>query len=227
MSGVLVAGGLGAVATIYASNQNSRAAKDASAGQERAANQANDTQLTMFNQQREDQEPWRQAGADALGQITGNMDEHTRNFSMSDFQQDPGYQFRMDEANKAMERGAAARGGLMGGRAMKEMARYNQDYASGEYQNAYNRYNNDRDSRYNKYAGLAGVGQTANAQMANAGQNYANNYGNNLMGAANAQGAAGMAAANANSQMVGNLANTGMNTWMTYQLMNQNKPKVG
>lgn len=224
MSAAIVAGvgmGLGALGSIYAADQNSKAAKDAANTQAAASRDANQTQLEIFNQQRADQEPWREAGADALGYLTGNMSDLTRNFTADDFQKDPGYQFRMDEANKAIERGAAARGGLMSGGTLKALTRYNQDYASNEYQNAYNRYNNDRDSRYNKYAGLAGVGQAANSQLANAGQNYAANYGNNVMGAANAQGAAGIAAANANSQLVGNLTNTGMNTWMTYQLMNK------
>jgi hypothetical protein len=35
-----------------------------------AAPAANDTQLQIFNQQRADQEPWRQAGIGALGQLT-------------------------------------------------------------------------------------------------------------------------------------------------------------
>ena len=52
---------------------------------------------------------------------------------------DPGYQFRLSEGLKALDRQAAARGGLISGAALKGAQRYGQDYASGEYQNAYNR----------------------------------------------------------------------------------------
>lgn len=65
-------------------------------------------------------------------------------FTMEKFQQDPGYAFRMSEGMKALERTAAARGGLISGGAMKAASRYGQDMASQEYQNAFNRYNQNR-----------------------------------------------------------------------------------
>lgn len=45
------------------------------------------------------------------------------------YETSPGYQFRLDEAQKAIERSAAARGGVLSGRAGKELARYTADYA--------------------------------------------------------------------------------------------------
>jgi len=65
-------------------------------------------------------------------------------FSMEKFQQDPGYAFRMSEGLKALDRTAAARGGLISGGALKAASRYGQDMASQEYQNAFNRYNQNR-----------------------------------------------------------------------------------
>ncbi len=65
-------------------------------------------------------------------------------FSMEKFQQDPGYAFRLSEGLKALDRTAAARGGLISGSAMKGAMRYGQDMASQEYQNAFNRYNANR-----------------------------------------------------------------------------------
>lgn len=56
-----------------------------------------------------------------------------------DFKKDPGYQFRLDEGLKAIRRGAAASGGRGSGATMKALQRYGQNYASGEYQNAYQR----------------------------------------------------------------------------------------
>jgi hypothetical protein len=41
--------------------------------------------------------------------------EFNRNFTLADFQKDPGYQFRMDQGQQALERSAAAGGGLLSG----------------------------------------------------------------------------------------------------------------
>jgi hypothetical protein len=80
------------------------------------------------------------------------------------WQTDPGYQFRFED------RGAAARGGLLSGGYGRKAIRYGQGFASNEYTNVYNR-----------IAGIAGMGQTANQHAGNAAQ-----YG----GAAMGQGAA-------------------------------------
>ena len=52
---------------------------------------------------------------------------------------DPGYKFRLSEGMKALDRQAAARGGLISGNALKATQRYGQDLASQEFGNAYNR----------------------------------------------------------------------------------------
>jgi hypothetical protein len=117
----------------------------------------------------------------------------TRDFSMADFQKDPGYQFRMQEGQKAIERSAAARGGLNSGATLKALSRYGQDFASNEYTNAYNRFNSDRDRRFNRLSSLAGIGQTASGQLMQAGQNYGNNVSANQIGYGNAAGAANIA----------------------------------
>ena len=112
---------------------------------ENAANQANQTQLYMYNQQKEMMDPWVSAGLENMKTLKSEMGDLSRTFTMDDFQKDPGYQFRMDEGTKALERSAAARGGLSSGSTLKALTRYGQDYASNEYQNAYNRFNADRD----------------------------------------------------------------------------------
>lgn len=203
------------VITAYMGNQAAQSAADS---QSKAAGASNATQLQMYNQQRADLEPWRQAGGVALGQMQGA--DYQRDFTQADFKKDPGYDFRMAEGQKALERSASARGGLQSGGTLKALSRYSQGVASDEYNNAYNRFNGDRDRRFNRLASLAGVGQTANAQNAAGGQNYANQYGQNVMGSANAQGAAQMAQAN----NMTNLAQTGTNTWMQYQMMNRLAP---
>lgn len=215
----IIAGGA-ALGGIGGSIIQSKAAGSAADKQAQAAREANALQERMFNQTRADQAPWRQAGRTALSGLA-NAD-FQRDFTADDFQADPGYEFRMREGQKALERSAAARGGLQSGGTLKALSRYGQDYASNEYQHAYNRFNADRDRRFNRLSSIAGLGQTANSQMGAAGQNYANNVGANTMGAANAAGAAGIASANAWGNTLSGIGNLGMqaygmnqqNNWM-------------
>jgi hypothetical protein len=142
---------------------------------------------------------------------------------------DPGYAFRMAEGQKALERSAAARGGLNSGATLKALNRYGQDFASNEYQNAYNRFNSDRDRRFGRLSHIAGLGFNATANVGSAGQNYANQYGANVTGAANAAGAAEMAKANAWSGAISGVTGAGMdainmnqqNNWMNQWLAKQ------
>jgi hypothetical protein len=124
---------------------------------------------------------------------------YARDFSMADYQADPGYAFRMSEGMKGLERSAAARGGLLSGATMKGIQRFGQDLASQEYSNAFNRYQTNRAARLNPLQSLAGVGQTSAQQVGAAGQNMAAGIGNALgaygQGASEAMGAAGQARA--------------------------------
>jgi hypothetical protein len=180
------------------------ASKSASKTQSQAAASAADIQKSQFEQTREDQAPYRQAGYNALAEMqrtAGNVPGAFK-FGMDQFQQDPGYAFRLSEGQKALDRSAAARGGLISGGALKAAGRYGQDMASQEYQNAYNRaltgYNTgvaSENQLYNRQAGLAGIGQTSANLVNQAGQNYATNAGNLMTSgaAANAAGQVGMA----------------------------------
>ena len=146
-------------------------------------------------------------------------------FSMEKFQQDPGYAFRMSEGLKALDRTAAARGGLISGGALKAASRYGQDMASQEYQNAFNRYNQNR--TYN--SGLFNTNRAYQTGQYNQNRNfntdlYQTNRTNALaplgslmssgQNAANNTGAAGQNyASNASStyQQAGNAGAAGIN----------------
>ncbi|KKL97736.1 hypothetical protein LCGC14_1831460, partial [marine sediment metagenome] len=73
------------------------------------------------------------------------------------FMTDPGYGFRIGEGERALERSAAARGGLLSGGYGRKLTRYAQDYASNEYTNVYNRISN-----------IARLGQVSAGQSGNA-----------------------------------------------------------
>lgn len=55
--------------------------------------------------------------------------------SREDLTQDPSFQFRLKEGQKALERGAAARGTLLTGGTLKDLGDYSQGLASTEYAN--------------------------------------------------------------------------------------------
>lgn len=131
--------------------------------------------------------------------------KYARDFSMSDFQADPGYAFRLSEGQKALDRSAAARGGLISGAALKAATRYGQDMGSQEYQNAFNRYQTERNAQLNPLQSLAGVGQTSTNTLGSAGQNYASNVGNALMNQGYTQGNALIAGQQARQSTYGNI----------------------
>ena len=173
-------------------------AADAQAG---AADRAAQLQKEQFDRQVELQAPWRQAGERALGKLE-SASEYTP-FGMQQFQQDPGYAFRLAEGQKALDRQAAARGGLISGGALKAAQRYGQEMGSQEYTNAFNRYQTERAAKLNPLQSLAGVGQTAVNQLGAAGQNYATGAGEALGAGAQARASGYIGGANAISGGVG------------------------
>tara|TARA_R110000868_G_scaffold233110_3_gene486849 strand:- start:84 stop:506 length:423 start_codon:yes stop_codon:yes gene_type:complete len=96
----------------------------------------------------------------------------------------------MSEGLKALDRTAAARGGLLSGATLKGAQRYGQDLGSQEYQNAFNRYQTERTARLAPLQSLGGLAETSSANIGTAGQQYSTNVGNNLaaMGQARASG---------------------------------------
>lgn len=185
------------------------AAKDAGKTQAAAAAAAIAEQRRQYDLNRADLAPYREAGSTAIGQLSaGTADgaDFNRDFTMADFTKDPGYQFRMDEGTHALEGSAAARGGLLSGRAGKELERYGQDYASGEYSNAYNRFNADRTTRFNRLAGVAGIGQTATNTGIQSDNNNTNSIADLTLERANAQAAGRIGEGNAYRQGLDSLA---------------------
>jgi hypothetical protein len=137
---------------------------------------------------------------------------YARDFGMDQFQQDPGYAFRLSEGQKALDRQAAARGGLISGSALKAATRFGQDMGSQEYQNAFNRYQTERSAQLNPLQSLMGAGQSATNFVGGAGQNYANSAGN-------AYGAAGQAAASGYMGQA-NALGQGVSQYLGYQSNN-------
>lgn len=154
---------------------------------------------------------------------TGQFGELAQKFDMSSFQADPGYQFRMDEANKALQRSAAARGGLLSGGTLKGLSNLNQNLASQEYQNAYNRFQNDQTTRFNRLATMAGIGQTATNVTGQLGQNYAGSAAELAAQGANAKAAGALGSAQAWNQGI----NSALQGYQNYNTWNQLMGNLG
>lgn len=155
-----------------------------------AADRATAATLAMYNQNREDLAPWRTAGSGAVGRLSNML---TPGNQFTAMQADPGYQFRLDEGTKAIDRSAAARGKLFSPGTQNAVQRYGQNFASNEFGNVANRLSN-----------LAGLGQTATNTTAALGANAANQQGQNLIGAGNARASGYVGSANAFSGGISN-----------------------
>ena len=142
------------------------------------------------------QAPFRAAGETALNKLIPEATNYTP-FSYSSMTADPGYQFRLSEGMRTLGHRAGAGGGLVSGQSLKGLQDYAQNAASGEYINAFNRYQAERAARLNPLQSLAGVGQSAaNTIGANAGT-YGTNVGNLMTGGAVASAAGQVGTTNA------------------------------
>ena len=194
-----------AAAVVGSALIGSSSSRRAASTQAESADRAGELQREQFERQVELQEPFRQVGLRALNKLEGAA-EYTP-FGMSQFQQDPGYGFRLSEGQKAIDRSAAARSGLQSGSALKAAARYGQEMGSQEFQNAFNRYGIERERRLNPLQSLAGVGQTSTNQLVAGGQNYANAAGEAIGAAGQARASGYMGSANSLSGALGQYMN--------------------
>ena len=217
IAAALIGGGVALVGGMMASD----AAGNAAAVQAGAANRAADLQYQQFKESAALQEPWRKAGEQALNKLIPLTDY--KPFAYDEFTKDPGYAFRLSEGQKALDRQAAARGGLISGSALKAATRYGQEMGSQEYTNAFNRYQTERAAQLQPLQSLAGVGQTTAQQIGQAGQNYATSAGEAIGAAGQARASGYVGQANA---LTGALS-SGTNMYMQGQMMNRLFPSGG
>jgi hypothetical protein len=181
------------------------ASRRASNTQADAANRAADLQYKQYQEDVARQKPFYDVGVNALPELVA-ASKYTP-FGMQQFQQDPGYAFRLKEGQQALDRQAAARGGLISGGALKAAARYGQEMGSQEYTNAFNRYQAERQARLGPLQSLTGMGQTTAQQIGAAGSNMASNVGNAMGSAAAARASGYVGGANALTSGLGTYLN--------------------
>ena len=260
---------IGSLASSRASSAQQQSAGEATQAQRDIANEQVALQREQYLKQLELNEPFRQAGLTGTNMLLAQLQgpnasakfggvpgydpaSAMKNFGAADFQTDPGYAFRLSEGMKALDRTAAARGGLLSGATLKGAQRYGSDLASQEYQNAFNRYQANRALQAQEYGNafnrfqtertntlaplqsLAGVGQSATQQAQQASQNYATGaantlgafgaaQGSNIIGAGNARASGYVGGANA----IGSSVGQGLNFYQNQNYLNRRFPTAG
>jgi len=216
-TGTAILGGIIGSSLIGAAASSSAAKTQAS-----AANRAADLQYQQEQENIARQKPFYDVGVNALPELVEAS--KYKPFGMEDYKQDPGYAFRLAEGQKAIDRTAAARGGMISGGALRAAARYGEEMGSQEYMNAFNRYQTERAARLNPLQSMTGMGQTTANTLGASGERVAGNIGNAYQSAANARASGYVGGANNLSSGVGTYLNYTGNQNMVNALMNRNNP---
>jgi hypothetical protein len=226
-------------ASIVGGVMGSDAAKKASDAQAQSAREALALQKQMYDQTVARNQPWLNTGMGANNKLAtllgtgGNAGDAgygsmTNNFSMADYlnNQDPGYQFGINTGINTLNAQNAATGGLNSGASMKAAQRYGVDYAGTKYNEAFNRYMNNRSNVYNMLSGQSAVGQNSANNTGAAGANYANAGGADITGAGNAAASGYIGSANAYNNAIGGITNA-YNQYNANQMYNNRTAAMG
>lgn len=217
---VIGAGVIGAGGAMIAGNEQAGAQKNAA-----------NTEQGMFNTIKGQEQPFMQAGygatsrlADLMG-TSGNTGASgygslTSNFTPQDYlnNQDPGYQFQLQQGAAATRNADTPGVGALSGAALKDLTAFNQNMASTGYQNAFNRFQTNNQNIYARLSGLAGLGQNAASNTGTAGTQLG-------IGAAQAGAAAGGSEAGGIVGATNNLSGAGMS--LGYLMSGQNTANAG
>lgn len=155
-------------------------------------------------------------GGDAQGYAPDNTGLETgylsQTFGPDQFKanMDPGYAWRLQQGQQAVQNGAAANSGALSGSALKSLIDYNQGAASQEYGSAFDRFQTQQGNIYQRLSGIAGLGQNAAANVGAQGVATGGQIGANIVGAANAGAAGQIGAANAYGGALSDVGSLGM-----------------
>lgn len=229
---LLGAGVLGAGASIYSSNVQADAIKQASLEQAAAAGNAQAQQQLMFNQVQQNLSPFMQGGQQALTQLQGLTGTGeggnpltaplTTPFqpTMAQLEQTPGYQFSLDQGLKATQNSYAAQGLGASGAAMKGAANYAQGLASTTYQQQFQNNLSQNKQIADILQNQVNTGANAAAGLSNAGIQSTALSNQAAMSGAAAQAAGTVGSANALAGGVTGATNALGGAATSYALLN-------
>lgn len=263
---------IGAGASLIGANKSANAARDGAAVQADAAvrsaqiqadasDRASQRVLDQYNQTRDDLSVYRDVGKRGIESYMRESNVPQEVYAPIDvpdfslqaqsegFEESPGYQYMLDQGQKAIQNSASARGNLHSGETQLELMRHAQGLANQDYWNYVNansqgnmtnynlneaanqnRYNSrlaSRQDRLSRLETLANMGGQAAMQTGQFGANAANQAGQFGVNSATNSGNMMMQGAQAQAGGIAGAANafnkglTGAgNSIMDYQLMN-------
>ena len=188
-----------------AADTQAGAARDASQAQVQAARISADEQQKIFDKQVALQEPWREAGTYALGQLktaTAPGGMATTPYTLSDFETGPNsglYKFANAQAQEAMRNQMGAGGQGLSTNAVVGAGTLAGNLADQFYTQGFNQDMAQKQFQLGALQSLTGEGQQATNQTSAAAGQLGQNLGNLAVGSGNATASGIMGAANANA----------------------------
>jgi hypothetical protein len=174
-----VAAGVTVGSALFGASREKKAAKQ----REAAMRAAIDQQRVSYNEATEYLEPRAEQEQSAMGRVNALLGLEGEAPDYSTFTESPGYQFQLDQGTQAIERSAAARGGLQSGNTLAAAT----EYATGLADTTFNNY----------LAQVMGLqNQGVDFTQANMATQYGANVGNLLTGQGEARASGTTGAAN-------------------------------
>lgn len=131
----------------------------------KAAGQLQEGVQAGIGVQREALDPYMQAGKGQLSNLS-----RMANLGPEDIakmaRMDPSYEFRRKEGMRGLEASASAKGTLLTGGTLRDVIRYNQEFAGTEYGRAYGRASEGVQRQFGRASTIAGMGQKAAGDFA-------------------------------------------------------------
>lgn len=212
------------IGSFVGGQSQARAARRAAEDYNRLMREGLDFQRGVYDTAKGQYDPYIQAGTAGLGDYQAAVQGFEKpefTYQQQDFNlgnwKDPGYDFRLAEAEKLIQGSAAAKGGALGSGALKSLQTRGQDMASQEYANAYDRWLKDSQLRYGQAADqygrdlgyqtqnisqlgdLAGMGSQAIGNLGTLGSGVGNSMMTGLGNMGEALGSAQMMQGKANA----------------------------
>jgi hypothetical protein len=175
-TGIAVAGGIGAVASIVGAGEQADAIDAAASTQAQSDALAIAEQRAAREQAVELNAPFREAGLAGLPQYQQMAMEGYQ--GPGDITGSPLYQWQLEQGTEGINRAAAARGGYGSTAAVSQIGDFTRALGAQETETQYNRGLTEYNTQYDRLMNLVNVGRGATTSSVSAGQTAAGNISN-------------------------------------------------
>lgn len=199
----LIGAAIGALGSASAARSQRRAADRATNAQTQVADQNNALQREIYDRNTANLNPFITQGVQDNTRINAFLASNPFDYTTQDFEADPGYKFRFDQGQSALEAQLAAGNRRLSGGALKAAITYGQGAGSQEYGNAFQRYQTTQGRYLEALQNGRNVGMSAASAVAGVGQGFANATSANNQTAADARSNAALYTGNVNANLWG------------------------